>query len=135
MSPMLRGPALERDAAVRAVVTDALLVPGPVVLGLRNAELVRRLRARGGALDLVAALAAASGAARVEPDHDPVLVLLQLHVAQPAGTAQVAAHRLEREVEVAVERLLVRPLSDVERAVALLEIRLEHEAVRVLDPR
>src|SRR5205085_1767975 len=78
-----RGPVIEREAAVRAVVTDALLVPGPVVPPLGDAEVVRRLGPRGSALDPVAAPPAAARAARVGAGPGPVLVPVDLHVALP----------------------------------------------------
>src|SRR5205814_2544676 len=62
MSPLLSGPPLEGEAAVRAVVTNSRLVPRPVVLLACYAEVVRRLGARAGSLDRVAALAAAARA-------------------------------------------------------------------------
>src|SRR5581483_5464678 len=94
--PVLRRPVLEREAAVRAVVADPLFVPGPVVLVAGDAEVVRRLGPRGGALDDVAPLLAAAGPARVEADHEPVVVLVHLHVAVAAGADEMAPHRLDR---------------------------------------
>src|SRR5581483_12190168 len=117
MSPVLRGPVLERVAAVRAVDADALLVPRPVVLVLQHGELVRRLRSGPSSLDRGAAVLPAARPARVEGDDEAVLVLVDLHVAVALRADEVAAHRLEREVEVAEERVVVRPLADVERAV------------------
>src|SRR5581483_11449884 len=133
MAPVLRGPVLEREAAVRAVVADALLVPGPVVLLLGDAELVRRLDPWRGSLDDVAPLLAAARAARVEADHVPVLVLVDVHVAVAGRSDEVAAHRLDGQVEVPLEGVLVGALADVERPVALLEVRLEHARERLLD--
>ncbi len=99
----------------------------------RDAEVIRRLGARAGALDRVSALAAAARATRVEADHEPVVVLLDLHVAVALLPAEVAAHRLDRQVEVAEERLVIRTLTDVERLVSLLEVGLEHHREGLLD--
>src|SRR5262249_20034049 len=105
VSPLLGGPEFEREAAVRAVVTDALLVPRPVVPVAGDAELVRCRGTRAGVLDLVPALHAPARAARVERDHDLVVVLLDLELAAPVRPAEVGAHRLEREVGVAEDGL------------------------------
>ena len=82
--PLLRRPALEREAAVRAVVAHALLVPRPVVALAGDAELVRRLGPRRRSLDRVAALLTAPGAARVERDDDLLVVFLDVDVASAA---------------------------------------------------
>src|SRR4029077_14945351 len=107
VAPLLRRPELEREAAVRAVVTDALLVPRPVVRLGGDAELVGCLRAGAGSLDGVAALLAPAGAARVEGDHDLVVVLDDVEVAAAVGAAEVPPHRLVREVGVARDSLFV----------------------------
>src|SRR5262249_23140271 len=109
------------------------LVPRPVVLLRRDAEVVRLLGPRGRALDEVAPVHAAARAARVELDHDLVVVLLDVELPAPAGPAEVAAPRLEREVRVAEHGLLVRAQPRVERAVALAQVRLEHVPERGLD--
>src|SRR5262249_47671767 len=77
--------------------------------------------------DLVPALHAPARAARVERDHDLVVVLLDVELAAAPRPAEVGAHRLEREVGVAEDGLLVRAQTRVEGPVALAQVRVEHE--------
>ncbi len=131
-------PAFGRDGregqvAVGAVVAHAGLAPGPRPGLLDDPELVRGEDPRAGPLLGVAAQDAAAGRARIEADDPAVVLLDELDVAAPAGPDQVAAHGLQADVQVAVERLLVRRRAHVEGHVALLEVGLHDRPVAGLE--
>ena len=51
------------------------------------------------------------------------------------GPAEMRPHRLEGDVQIPLDRVLVRDDPNVERRVALLDVRLQHEAVALLERR
>ena len=87
MTPLLRGPTLQGETAMRAVIADALLVPGPVVASPGHPEVVRGLRARARAFGGVAPQAPIARAARVEADYPAVVVFFELEVTRSSRSA------------------------------------------------
>ena len=118
-----------------AVVADAGLVPGPGPRLLDDAELVWRQHARPGAFLGIAAQDPATGPTWIEAEEPAVVLLHELDVAAPPGADEVAAHGFEGDVQVPVERLLVRRDAHVERHVALLEVGLHDRPVAGLQGR
>ncbi|MBA2555861.1 MAG: hypothetical protein H0V12_00695, partial [Chloroflexi bacterium] len=135
MSPALRREALQGKAAVRAVVADAFLVPGPVIASLRDAELIRSQHSRSGAFVRITTQGAATGTAGVEANLVAVVMLLELHGAVPRRPHQVSPHRPEDEVQVAEDSVLVLVLPHVEGHVTLLDVRLQDVAVALFQAR
>ena len=115
-----------------------LKLPHPFMPGasplVDDLDTVKRLEDAGArALDRIAAHRAPARAAGIEA-HDPaIVVLVEVERALTARPAEVRPHRLERDVEVPLDRVLVGDDADVEGRVALLDVGLHDEAVAVLE--
>ena len=126
---------LHHDTAVDAVVADAPLVPGEVVLLLGHPVLERRLHTRRRALDRIAAHRTSAAAARIEAPRVSLGVLAELHVAVAVRPDEVATHRLEGEVHVGPQRLVPRVPRDVELLVSRREQRADDRVPEFPDDR